>query len=64
MLAGPRYHKQQDKLKLSAQPHKTAADNKRQVIEYLVSMIAEAKELVKKHGVPPIKPTFTPYKMY
>jgi len=64
MLAGPRYHKREDKLKLSAQHHKTAADNKRQVIEYLVSMIAEAKKLVEKHGAPPLKPKHTEYKMY
>ena len=63
MIAGPRYHSRGDKLKLSAQHHKTAADNKRQVIEHLVDLVAEAKKLVEKHGVPPLKPVFTKYRM-
>ena len=63
MLAGPRYHERGDKLKLSAQHHKTAADNKRQVIEHLVDMVAAARELVEKHGAPPLKPVHTKYRM-
>ena len=49
-IAGARYDKAHDRLSISCDKHAQAGLNRREVLEQLVGVVAEAKELKAKFG--------------